>query len=232
MSGRLRLKRYLSNLKWLTISFSRLVEEAENWFEVLVYFVSPIHRSAITIRFRKGDALLVPRDYIFEAIAETLLLNVYKFQDLPSGSVIVDIGASVGDFTLLASRNQDVRVYAFEPSPQFFQYLQSNVVSNGRRAVRLFNGPADGHSLDSILDKYGEPSIDFLKVDCDGCEYKLFLECSPETIARIRMIAMEVDEAPRLSQKGIKDYLMREGFRVMEKHSFQGHYFYCSSAGI
>src|SRR5467141_3332689 len=91
----LQLASYVSNIKWLAISSVILVKKVKNWLQVLVYFSSPIHRSPLTVLLRNGEILTVPRTYIFEAIAETLLLNVYDFQNIPPGAIVVDIGASV-----------------------------------------------------------------------------------------------------------------------------------------
>jgi hypothetical protein len=193
-----------------------------------MYFAVPIHNSPLRIILRCGDILNVPEDYLFEAIAETLLLNVYGFEKLNSGDVVVDVGASIGDFALLASGNPEVRVYAFEPSPQYFRYLRSNVSSNKRRTVRMFNVPAGRQTLDTILNVYGEPRIDFLKVDCEGCEYKLLLQRAHGSLGTVRRIAMEIHEAPGYNKESLKGFLKREGFIVTEKINFRGHYLFAS----
>lgn len=225
----MRVKSYLSNLKWLGISLNRLVTEVENWAEVLVYYVSPLHRSPLKIRLRNGDILTAPEDYVFEAISETLLLNVYGLEKPWPGNVIVDIGASVGDFALRASKNPDARVYAFEPSPRSFKYMESNLHSNGRRNVRLFNAAADGQTLDSIIDTYGESSIDFLKIDCEGCEYEL-LHCSNAVLANVREISMEVHSVGGHTADEIPSRLREVGFRVIETKRFgQGRYIHATN---
>ncbi|MHC4790384.1 MAG: FkbM family methyltransferase [Planctomycetota bacterium] len=44
---------------------------------------------------------------------------------------ILDVGAHVGDFCLLAKINPNIRGYAFEPSPQIYEILKNNVNLNG-----------------------------------------------------------------------------------------------------
>ena len=209
----MRLSNYISNLKWLVMSLSVLVDEVENWVEVLAYFISPVHRSALKIILRNRDTLTIPKDYIFEAIAETLLLNVYRFK-MTSRQVVVDIGASVGDFALLASRDPDSRVYAFEPSPVAYSYMRENVASNRRTGVHIFNASANAHTLDLILKKYGEPRIDFLKVDCEGCEYNVLLKCPPANLGKVERIAMEIHPTLGRPVNDIVLALRREGFAV------------------
>ncbi len=225
----MQLSNYLSNLKWLTMSFNRLVREIENWTQVLVYFMSPIHRSPVKILLRNGDTLTIPGNYIFEAVAETLLLNVYDFGKLRPGAVVVDIGASVGDFTLFASRDPDSRVYAFEPSHDGYSYMEMNVASNQRRGIRMFNAPANGHTLDLILNTYGEPRIDFLKIDCEGCEYKVLLECSQESLAKVERVAIEIHSVPEISTPEMVMTLRHAGFSVSEwRGRGHGHYLFAT----
>ena len=56
---------------------------------------------------------------------------------LRPGDVVLDLGAHVGYFTLIAARcvGAEGRVYAFEPEPSNYRLLQSNVVRNGYRHV-------------------------------------------------------------------------------------------------
>lgn len=49
-------------------------------------------------------------------------------RDLPSGSVVVDVGANVGDtIAAIASENHDLRFIAVEPDPEFCALLAQNV---------------------------------------------------------------------------------------------------------
>src|SRR2546422_10506472 len=119
------IKSHLSNLKWLLLGSRALVNEVENWPDVMWYYAVPFRRRTLTIRFRKQYALLVPRNYVFEAVAETLLLNVYGFEK--GMRTVVDVGASIGDFVLLASKSKTAIVYAYEPNLEAFQYMKRNV---------------------------------------------------------------------------------------------------------
>lgn len=110
---------------------------------------------------RKLDALLVshlkPReievngyrmildknDSLRLSVAHTLNrceLELLK-REIKEGDVVVDIGANIGYYTLLASKNVGVhgRVYAFEPDPTNFSLLQKNVALNNCENVTLVN---------------------------------------------------------------------------------------------
>ncbi len=56
---------------------------------------------------------------------------------LRSGMVVLDIGANVGYYTLLAAEavGASGRVYAFEPEPSRFRLLEKNIQANGLKNV-------------------------------------------------------------------------------------------------
>ena len=60
---------------------------------------------------------------------------------IQSGHVVLDIGANIGYYTLLAARlvGPQGAVYAFEPDPDNFALLQKNIHRNGYRNVVLKN---------------------------------------------------------------------------------------------
>lgn len=88
------------------------------------------------------------RAYAFNRIHEENTTNLFK-KSCKKGDVIVDLGANIGYFTLLAARlvGEKGRVYAFEPEPKNFNYLLKNVKLNSyhnvtciQKAVSNFTG--------------------------------------------------------------------------------------------
>jgi FkbM family methyltransferase len=71
---------------------------------------------------------------------------------LRPGDTVVDVGADIGYFSLLAARmvGPTGRVFAFEPEPATYRRLRDHLVHNGLREVQSFNvalgsTPGDGH---------------------------------------------------------------------------------------
>jgi len=62
-------------------------------------------------------------------------------RELRKGSVVLDIGANIGYYTLMFARivGSAGKVYAFEPDPDNFELLKKNVEKNGYRNVVLEN---------------------------------------------------------------------------------------------
>jgi FkbM family methyltransferase len=70
---------------------------------------------------------------------------------LQPGDTVVDVGADIGYYSLLAARvvGPTGRVFAFEPEPSTYRRLRDHLVHNGLREVQSFNvalgsAPGDG----------------------------------------------------------------------------------------
>lgn len=71
-------------------------------------------------------------------IAESFGRGDYEFGGL-AHCVFVDIGANIGDSSLYAASRENVDfVYAFEPFPNTYKYLEENVRLNERLADKIF----------------------------------------------------------------------------------------------
>jgi len=134
--------------------------------------------SDIHLGDRYGCTYVVPA--LREPIAFHLLLNgVYEVEtvelvlsQLRSGSILVDVGANVGVFTMPAGRRVGVdgRVVAIEPSPTVFAYLAKNLALNGlsnvslhcsaafdreATAVPFYEAPAHHFGMGSLAAQFG-----------------------------------------------------------------------------
>src|SRR2546426_2142843 len=183
-----KTRSYASNLKWILKSNPKILSEIQNRAELFAFFLQPYKKDCLTIAFRNGERLLVPSDYAFEAVAETVLMNIYRFEVPSTPTVVVDIGASIGDFALLASRFPQTHVYAVEPNVPAFGYLEKNMALNHRKLVRSFNSFADSNTLVSISKQAGQ-RIHFLKIDCEGSEYELLMNCPHSVLSTVNQIA-------------------------------------------
>jgi FkbM family methyltransferase len=137
---------------------------------------------------------LVPDDELPGLGRELLLQRVYDVE-VPDGATVVDAGAHVGLWSLLASRTA-ARVIALEPNPVNNRVLEINRHLNAADNIECHEAAlwtsdgtvsfktswhstggsvaSDGdrqvpaRSLDSLIDEYGE--IDVLKMDVEGAE--------------------------------------------------------------
>ena len=147
------------------------------------------------------------------AIIESYVLNVYRIQKIKKGSVVLDVGAGIGEFSVLASGKvgKEGKVIAIEPSPDDFKTLQVNIKENGclnvipinravsnkrERLLLKFKGreyEAEADTLYNILLNLdiAVNSLNYVKMDIEGGE-RLVIPSSIDIIRNIDYLAIEI----------------------------------------
>lgn len=76
-------------------------------------------------------------------------------------------------------------------------------------------------TLEELFARHGIARCDFMKVDCEGAEYEIFLNAPPETLARIRRLGVECHVGryfgladPKAVPRTLTAFLERNGFRL------------------
>jgi FkbM family methyltransferase len=141
------------------------------------------------------------------------------------GNVVIDLGANIGYFTLLAAKlvGEAGQVYAFEPEPRNFAYLKKNIEINAyanviaeEKAVSDRNGKTklficsydSGHHTINQLDGIEAYSRgrqferDYIEVDVVALDD--FLEGRAE---RVDVIKIDVEGAEELAISGMENIL-------------------------
>ena len=74
-------------------------------------------------------------------VHEIVFRKAYNHANLPieTHDIVVDIGANIGVFTLFAASRTKHPVYAFEPFPGSFEFLNRNIHTNGLDNVITHN---------------------------------------------------------------------------------------------
>jgi FkbM family methyltransferase len=141
----------------------------------------------------------------------------YRFDDIRTDDIVIDIGANIGGFTIPAAKKSPW-VCAIEPL--FYQELQSNLTRNGVNAmvVRAALGKFEGEMELEYLRKKQWATVlpfsrikeyaggcDFLKCDCEGAEHVL----TRHDLQGIRRIEMELHGDP-ISETRFLDMISRD----------------------
>lgn len=90
-------------------------------------------RSIEQLVVRNGMTLCGPLNHPLLQMAEEVFHAKRYTPDgweLEAGGVVVDIGANIGVFSVLAAEQQGRRVFAFEPHPENVRFLRRNVSAN------------------------------------------------------------------------------------------------------
>jgi len=199
---------------------ARAFWDIANWRQVLPRGAKG--RPVTEIRLRRGAVITATAEHaLWPHFSDIWYHRSYtKHFALPQGSVVVDIGANVGVFSLFAARKAKV-VYALEPSSGNFSLLRANTASaenivplnlacaavDGQASLDVSSNPvsfslsaggASKHretvgviSLASLFERYQIDSCDFLKLDCEGSEFDIILDSEPSLIRRAKRIVME-----------------------------------------
>ncbi len=185
---------------------------------------SPLPRSGVTtVRLRRtGVSFRVRGATDVWSVKETWLDRFYERYGfvIGPGWVVVDIGAGIGEFTILAAHDA-ARVVAFEPSPASFALLRENLALNGVTSVDAIEAAVGATSGTVSIDVDGDPltarsgtatsggvmvrsfsladamteagieRVDLLKLDCEGAEYDILRGAGKDVLARVERIVME-----------------------------------------
>lgn len=187
----------------------------------------------------RGCEICLPRNepHLFYA---TLVAGQYSQLRIRPGDCVLDAGANVGDFTLLASRRagDTGSVFAVEPNSNSIEYLRGNLLRNkaqnvviipsflGSRVARVSSEERGTSS--SIVPKTsvgtletsqttfdeiaGEYNVDhFDVIKMDIEGWEVEALRGCSTLSRVRELAIEVHS--ELLEKQVKEILLPEGFQ-------------------
>jgi FkbM family methyltransferase len=167
-------------------------------------------------RARRGKArAALLGEQAFSGLREIWVRDVYLRDDflrIEPHSTVVDLGANLGNFTLLALAHPGVRVLAVEPSRRLSESLERAVAFNRwsdrlqlKRAFvgemtevqhRALTGDREYAGVPcmsetELLQHAGVRHIDFLKCDIEGSEFFL-LEAGSQLLSITRQVAIEI----------------------------------------
>ena len=112
-----------------------------NWGDHYLATHGRVRPTRLTYRLRNGLELEArPRTLDVAVLKDIFFHQVYTPPgfEIAADAVVLDVGAHVGAFAASAARSAPgVVVYAFEPAPDNFALLSSNMVRNGLSNVRL-----------------------------------------------------------------------------------------------
>ncbi|MEM0195267.1 MAG: FkbM family methyltransferase [Thermoplasmatales archaeon] len=150
-----------------------------------------------------------PHDLI--PLIETCVLDIYRLDLLNKGDTVLDLGAGIGEFTLLASKKvgPNGRIIAIEPSPDDYETLLRNIKENKcdnvspiNIAVADFNEEREFEfkgktfsavckPLRDILNEEKVGKVNFCKMDIEGGEREV-IPPNASIFSDIHYLSMEI----------------------------------------
>jgi FkbM family methyltransferase len=162
--------------------------------------------------FRYNDIQITYPPIHYPFLIEVYVLDIYRSNLLNKGDVVLDLGAGVGDFSVLASKKVGPagKVIAVEPDPETYDLLEVNITNNNcMNVISLNTGVASSSGIRSItfrgrnysfqvntlrhlLQIQGiQDKINFIKMDIEGFETEV-IENSLDIIKNVAAISVEL----------------------------------------
>ena len=182
-----------------------------------------------------------PNTTDIKIIKEVIIVDNYKISDIAfDDSIVIDIGAHIGSFSVFAS-SLGAKVLAYEPASMNFALLRDNIELNdsnvairnqgvmptsGEAIIYIRDGNFGGSSfyhkgnweekiqtvtLKDIFDANEVDHCSFLKLDCEGAEYDI-LDSFPY-LDRVKQLALEYEGGTEVQAK-IVVLLEQNNFKV------------------
>lgn len=222
-------------------NFLRIPLVVKNWIQVMGYVLSaymPVSipkKNAGIVILRKGAKFKVrlENNWDLGSIIETHQRKVYTpdIIKIPDNATIVDIGASIGDFSVFCAVSfKNAQCFCFEPTQNAFELCENNILLNNLtdkiRAYKLAvsdkggkiiigEGAYDSVTVEDIFLKHQINKCDLLKMDIEGAEYKALLNTPVNILRRINALAMEChifDNGENL--RSLRGHFENAGFNV------------------
>jgi FkbM family methyltransferase len=187
-------------------------------------------------RRARSEAILTGTQ-VFSNLREIWVRDVYlkdDFLSVPKNAIVVDLGANLGVFTVLALAQHDsVRVIAIEPSLTLLKSLKNCVSANGwserltpirgfignftetqKAALKQGSDYADAPSISEaeLISRIAISKIDLLKCDIEGSEFFL-LEPDSRLLSMTDRLAIELHKWGGDIQVFLS-HLIRIGFEI------------------
>lgn len=189
------MKKVFHTLKLHVQWFIRTRTMLSNWpMLFLQKFRIPVFRTDTRLVMRSGPVYIADkRGWGVDDLTAVWIDKVYGDPaTLPGNPVIIDIGAHIGTYAVYAAlRSPGAHVYALEPNPAVFTYLQKSVAANNLTArvtciqkavakssdARLLFLDEGGGVSSSLFKREGRDLSDGISVPCMTMT-DLYKECS------------------------------------------------------
>jgi FkbM family methyltransferase len=201
----------------------------------------------VVLETRSGMRFLVrPRTTDLATLNEALVTRPYLCSDLidlTADSVVVDVGANIGDFSIeVATLCPRGRIIAVEPVIESAAMIEINKLLNeltNIEVVQVALGSSEAEveinlagnfsslywknegqvqkvrqtSLARLMEERQIGHIDLLKMDCEGAEWEI-LPNSSEVLPHVRQICMEFHPMNGWTGDKLATYLRNAGYKV------------------
>lgn len=215
-----------------------------NWVDFLKLTIRKPNTGSV--RFQDNHILITHWFWFIHGVKELFVDKSYYFSTNSTEPLIIDCGANIGMSVLYFKQlHPNSKVICFEPDKNLFEILKKNIQSYNLSNVEIINkaiwkeenlvhfdanGQVGGRidqknqgipiktiRLKNILNQ----KIDFLKIDIEGAEYDVLMDCKDD-LHQVENIFIEYHSQPDSTQRlqAILEVLTHAGFRYYIKEAW------------
>jgi len=204
----------ISKLCRKLFNFSLIPFVFKNWPEVMSFALSHFlfrsaERTKIVAELRQGQRINIKSLLDLGSVIEIFHEQTYtrKYFRIPENATIIDIGASIGDFSIFCCTTfPNCTCYSYEPSIEAFELSKENIrlnqldekihpfqlaISDQRGLMEIGSQIFSAITLDDVFMQNGIQKCNLMKMDIEGAEYRVLLNAPKEIFARIEALALE-----------------------------------------
>lgn len=118
----------------------RLSRHITNWYDIFIQATGINLRPDFTLFFKSGEEFRLTHYKDSPVLWETLLQDIYQLRKLKRPKILIDIGAHIGSFSVMAGKLfPNSTIYSFEPAPDTYRCLLINSLANKTPNIKSFN---------------------------------------------------------------------------------------------
>lgn len=197
--------------------------EKFGWLGFKLYVIKKIkfpQRIKVRLPGFRDTLFLRPNTSDLDVFQQVFIEEEYEFILDQDPEVIIDAGSNIGLASIYYSlRYPKAKVFAIEPESSNYKVLKENIkkypnivsiqkaVWHTKTCLKISNPldskfsfrieESDGEvlsiTIDQLMEEYGLPFIDILKMDIEGAEKEVFSH-APHWLAKVGMIAIELHD--------------------------------------
>lgn len=218
------------------------------FMEILNLKYSKNNRKLSTVLFNTPIEITDSFWYL-HGLKEIFLDEIYKFSSEKIDPVIIDCGSNIGlSIIYFKTLFPKAKIYGFEPDVEIYKKLNSNLLQFGYSDIEIFpkaiwidesplyfkrTGSVGGHIVDGKVGRgimirtkrlkdLLKEDIDFLKIDIEGAEYDVIIDCW-ENLSNVKNIFIEYHSFHEKEQMigEVLQILKKAGFKLYLKEAWK-----------
>lgn len=196
---------------------------SSDWFIVNEVLVCNSYDSS-DVAVAKGDVVVDVGAHLgaFSVFAGRRGARVFAFEPAPENFVLLNENIALNGLLNVATFN--AAIANASGRAKFYMGLDACAYSLYAAADKTKAVDVPTISLQNVMDQNRIVQIDFLKMDCEGAEYDIVLNCPSAVLGKIKKIALEChDMGIGKNEAAMREFLEKSGFSVMVEYNHRSH---------